>query len=155
MNDWQLHPITLRLDGSYGIIKNGLPYHVPNMGEWAELHAQVAAYAAQHPDQVTAETPPPPPTPEQIVREFTLRVQRRLDRFAASEGRFYDNMRSACSYSVSKDPVFSLEGAYCIDARDATWNAANAVMNAVLAGTRDIPTWPELEAELPPLAWPE
>ena len=39
--------------------------------------------------------------------------------------------------------------------RDATWAAGYAIMDAVLAGTRPMPTWAEVEAELPPLRWPD
>lgn len=99
------------------------------------------------------------PTPElaaQVLQEMlTDRIQCRLDAFARSEGKSYDNMLSACTYATSTNPAFAKEGQYCVQARDATWEAANAVMNTVLAGQRPVPTWEELEADLPPLAWPE
>lgn len=85
---------------------------------------------------------------------FLEKIQDRLDSFARSEGRFYDNMISACTYATSTNPVFSREGQYCVEARDATWAVANAIMNEVLSGDRPIPTWEELEAELPALMWP-
>lgn len=44
-------------DDSYVIDRNGMPYHVPNEGEWAELWAEVHAYALEHPDEVTEEQP--------------------------------------------------------------------------------------------------
>ena len=98
---------------------------------------------------------PPEPTPEQIIQDFTVRVQLRLDDFARSDGKFYDNMLSLCTYATSTNPVFAREGQYGVEARDATWAAAYGIMNAVLAGERPIPAWEELEAELPALAWPE
>lgn len=55
-----------RLDGSYQIDKNNLPYHVPNEGEWLEQWADVDAYAREHPDEVTEQTPAPPPTLEEL-----------------------------------------------------------------------------------------
>jgi hypothetical protein len=58
------HDIVRRLDGSYVIARNGLPYHVPNEGEYAPLWEQVNEYALAHPEEVTEETPlPPPPAP--------------------------------------------------------------------------------------------
>ena len=54
--------LTKNLDGSYTFDKNGLPYNCPNFGEWAEEYAQVHAYALDHPDEVTEQTPPPQPS---------------------------------------------------------------------------------------------
>ena len=104
-----------------------------------------------------------PPTPEEITREFSARVQQRLDEFAQTEVEvmpgvvysMYDDIRSAISYANDPDPVFSLEGRYALEARSATWSAANAVLAAVMTGQRDAPAWEEVEAELPVLAWPE
>lgn len=86
------------------------------------------------------------------LREFTDLVQKRLDDFART--KTYDNMLSACTYATSTNPVFRSEGQYCVEARDSTWAAANAVLQTVMAGERPIPTWEELEAELPELEWP-
>ena len=38
------------IDNSYVIEKNGLPYHVPNEGKFAEEWVEVDAYAQAHPD---------------------------------------------------------------------------------------------------------
>jgi len=69
--EWQTREITARLDGSYVIINKGHPYHVPDAGEWAELWAEVHAYAQAHPGQVQQELPPPPP-PEPSSEERIL-----------------------------------------------------------------------------------
>lgn len=45
------------IDNSYVIVKNGLPYHVPNEGEFTEEWAEVNAYAEAHPDEVELEEP--------------------------------------------------------------------------------------------------
>ena len=45
------------IDNSYVIDKNGLPYHVPNEGEFAEEWAEINAYAEEHPEEVTLEEP--------------------------------------------------------------------------------------------------
>jgi biopolymer transport protein ExbD len=61
---FDLSLIYTRPDGSY-VINKGM-YHVPNEGEWAELWAQVGAYAKEHPEVVM-----PEPTPEELAeREF-------------------------------------------------------------------------------------
>ena len=48
------------IDNSYVIVKNGLPYHVPNEGEFIDEWIEVNAYAEAHPDEVTLEYPPEP-----------------------------------------------------------------------------------------------
>jgi hypothetical protein len=95
-----------------------------------------------------------PPTPQQIIARLTLAIQKRLDDFAKT--RNYDNILSACTYATSSVPKFAAEGQYCVDARDATWAAAYALMDEVLAGQRPIPeSIADLEPGLPVLAWPE
>ena len=96
-------------------------------------------------------------TIEAVVADYETRVQARLDDFART--KTYENMLSACTYATSTVPVFRVEGQYCVEARDATWIAAQTFLNtalaAVMAGERDIPAWEEVLAELPVLAWPE
>lgn len=94
----------------------------------------------------------PVPTPEQLQADYTARIQQRLDAFARTRG--YDGILSAASYVTSTNAQFAKEGQYCVGARDATWAKGYEVMAAVQAGTRPMPTWAELEAELPALAWP-
>ena len=50
-------------DNSYVIIKNGLPYHVPNEGNYAQEWTEVREYAEAHPEVVTEEKPWTPPVP--------------------------------------------------------------------------------------------
>ena len=59
--------ILRRPDGSFVIERGGQPYHVPDAEEFAELFAQVAAYAEERPEMVTDEAPPAPPTPEELA----------------------------------------------------------------------------------------
>lgn len=81
-------------------------------------------------------------------------VQARLDSFAQT--KFYDGILSACTYATSSVPKFMLEGQYAVSARDATWSAANTILEAVIAGTRPVPSgYAEIEPELPVLSWPE
>ena len=95
-----------------------------------------------------------PPSTEELIKLYTNKVQERLDDFARSEGKAYDNMLSACTYATSTNPIFSREGQYCVEARDNTWATAYQIMNDSLTGQRPIPSWEEIEAELPDLAWP-
>ena len=54
MIDWQSFPVTRRADGSYVIVYNGLPYHVPDSGKWRDLWVEVDAYAQAHPEQASS-----------------------------------------------------------------------------------------------------
>ena len=101
-----------------------------------------------------------PPLEEIIaatIADYETRVQQRLDAFART--KTYENMLSACTYATSTVPAFRIEGQYCVEMRDATWITAQTFLNnalaAVMAGERDIPSWEEVEAELPALQWPE
>ena len=53
-------------DNSYVIDKNGLPYHIPNEGEFADEWAEINAYAEAHPEEVILEEPYVP-TEEEIA----------------------------------------------------------------------------------------
>lgn len=156
--------IIKRQDGSYVVQMDGMPYHVPSgMRGYADLWQQVDEYAKEHPEVVTEEAPyvAPEPTLEELVEraynDFDSRVEARLDAFAAT--RRYSSINSACSYSTSTDPVFRAEGEYCVQARDATYRKCydllSEYMPDVLTGKRPIPTWEEIEAQLPPLVWPD
>lgn len=63
MEDWKNSTIYTRADGSFVVECNGLPYHVPNEGEFAGMWEEISAYAAEHPGQVKPE-PVLPPLPE-------------------------------------------------------------------------------------------
>ena len=95
---------------------------------------------------------PPPPTPEQIIAQYTAAVQKHLDDFAKARG--YDGILSAATYAASTVPKFAAEGQYAVEARDATWAKCYEILAAVEAGSRLIPTLDELLAELPVLTWP-
>jgi hypothetical protein len=95
---------------------------------------------------------PPPPTVEQVIAQYTFMVQGRLDAFAHTRG--YDGILSACTYVTSTVPKFAAEGQYCVQARDATWAKCYEVLHEVQSGQQPMPTWADLEAELPPLEWP-
>lgn len=95
---------------------------------------------------------PPPPTPEQIITQYTEAVQQHLDTFTRT--RNYDGILSAATYATSQVPKFKAEGQYAVEARDATWAKCYEILAAVEAGSRPMPTLDELLAELPVLTWP-
>lgn len=94
----------------------------------------------------------PEPPLDELVKEYENRVQERLDAFART--LTYDGMLSACTYATSLVEMYRIEGQYCVEARDATWHKAFQLLNAFTPGD-PIPSWEEIEAELPPLAWPK
>ena len=80
-------------------------------------------------------------------------IQHRLDAFATTRG--YDNIMTACTYATSNNPKFAAEGQYCVDARDATWDAIYRIFSDAASGTRGIPTDIDaIASELPVLVWP-
>jgi hypothetical protein len=94
-----------------------------------------------------------PLTQGEIEAALTRQVQERLDEFVRTHG--YDNILSACTYATSTVPKFASDGQYCVEARDATWAAAYAILDDALAGNRPMPgSIEEIEGELPTLVWP-
>lgn len=94
----------------------------------------------------------PPPTQEEIQASFTASIQARLDTFARTRG--YDGILSACTYATSVVPRFQQEGQRAVELRDATWNAAYAILDEVLAQQRPMPTSiGDIEQDLPVLGW--
>ena len=92
-------------------------------------------------------------TPEELQKQFTDAIQKRLDDFAMT--RNYDNIMSVATYATSTNPRFAAEGQYAVEVRDATWARGYEILDDVLSGKRPMPTIEEVIAELPPLAWPE
>jgi len=135
-------------------------WEVPSLECYGELYTLIEApewaqMGATWDGETFINPPPPPPpakTPEQIIAEFAAKVQARLDAFARTRG--YDGILSVCTYATSTNSKFATEGQYCVQARDATWETCYEVLNAVQSGQRPVPTWEELEAELPVLQWP-
>ena len=107
-------------------------------------------WAAAHP---APEPEPYIPTPEEQLEAFTAAIQAHLDRFART--RNYDGIMSAATYATSTVPKFRAEGQYAVQARDLTWAKGYEIMDEVMSGARPMPTFEEVLAELPALAWPE
>jgi hypothetical protein len=86
------------------------------------------------------------------IAEIKAAIQQRLDQFA--QGRYYNDITSACTYATSKNATFAAEGQYCVDARDATWGTAFQILKDFEAGDISLPEVTDVEAALPPLQWP-
>ncbi len=94
-----------------------------------------------------APTPPPEPTAEQRQAALDRAIQRRLDDQARAWG--YEGLDRAATYAASTVAKWQAEAQALIAWRDATWQAAYAVQQAVLANTRPITTEAQLMTELP------
>lgn len=88
--------IYTRPDGSY-LINKGF-YHVPNEGEWAELWAQVDAYAKEHPEVVQAEPTPPEPTLDEVRVE---KLSELSSKFATAEAEAH--LTSSLGFEINAD----------------------------------------------------
>ncbi|PUE08988.1 hypothetical protein B9Z51_08625 [Limnohabitans sp. T6-5] len=89
---------------------------------------------------------------ESMKNRIMGQVQSRLDQVAQERG--YDSMLSLCSYATSTVPRFAAEGQYGVDLRDQTWAALVQIYAAVASGARAVPSWDDIEAELPAVVWP-
>lgn len=101
---------------------------------------------------------PEPSIEEKIDKAYQYldnMVERRLDSFA--QEKKYANIVSACSYATSSNKTFAAEAAYCVKMRDETYAKCYELINDILpkvqSGEREIPTWEEIEAQLPSLSW--
>lgn len=89
----------------------------------------------------------PEPTPEQIRAKLEAALDAHVD--ATARGMGYRSSESCAGYAASTDATFKAEALAFIAWRDALWRTAIAVMQAVLAGQRAVPTREELLAEMP------
>lgn len=67
--------IQKKTDGSYVLEKNGMSYHVPNKGEFAEEYEFINKYAEAYPEEVTEYQEPvinQAPVDERLVRLAAL-----------------------------------------------------------------------------------
>lgn len=94
---------------------------------------------------------------EAAYQYFDTNVEKRLNDFAAT--RRYASIYTACNARDSQIEKYAAEGAYCFKMWGETYAKCEELlaeyMPDVLAGKRPIPTWEEIEAQLPPLVWPD
>lgn len=73
--NFDLRKIVRRVaDGSYVVMLNGLPYHVPNHADEGKVFARLDAYAKAHPEVVTEEHPYVP-TPKELAAAALARAK--------------------------------------------------------------------------------
>ena len=92
-----------------------------------------------------------PLTETEIIDQCSVLLNERLNTFAKERG--YDNILSACSYATSTVIKFQTEGQTCVRLRDASWSYLFSVISDVRDGLRAMPSWDQLESELPVLSW--
>lgn len=94
---------------------------------------------------------------EAAYQLFDSNVEKRLNDFAAT--RRYASIYTASGARDSQIEKYAAEGAYCFKMWGETYAKCEELlaeyMPDVLAGKRPIPTWEEIEAQLPPLVWPD
>ena len=102
---------------------------------------------------------PKQPLEEQVeaaYKALDANVEKRLNDFAAT--RRYASIYTACNARDSQIAKYAAEGSYCFKMWGETYAKCEELLNeympAVLAGERPIPTWEEIEEQLPPLVWP-
>jgi hypothetical protein len=93
-------------------------------------------------------TPPYVPTPDDLERDFTSRVEARLEDFARM--RNYDSMDKARLAALSDE--YAADGRIANAAYDTTWAAAIALISDVRDGTL---TPEEAIGYLPEISWEE
>lgn len=112
-------------------------------GAWTQTWAVRPATPAEASEQEQA-----------LLDDIVRQTQERLDAFART--RYYDDIKSACTYAGCSVPKFNAEGTYCRDARAQTWDKLYDMLAEVQAGTRPMPSgFADVEPELPVLEWPQ
>lgn len=100
------------------------------------------------------ESSPPILTFDDIKNLFISEVKNRLDNFAKTRG--YDDITSAVTYANDINPVFQIEGSYCLQARSLTYSKLFSILSDIELGVIPMTTsFYEIEQELPILQWPE
>jgi len=143
-SEWSVFPVLPTSQPEYDEITQNLIEDTPILidGNWNQVWEVRSATA-----QEIAERK------QQIKDEITVEVQERLDAFARTRG--YDDIVSACSYAVSQHPKYGVEGRYCVEAREDTWDVLFQIEDDVVADIRPMPrSYADIEADLPVLAWP-
>lgn len=83
-----------------------------------------------------------------VIESFKVKMQTVLDAAAHAEG--FDNIFTAVTYADEPSvPEFQLRGKAFRSWRSRYWAAGEAIMADVLAGSREVPAWDKLLAELP------
>lgn len=73
---------------------------------------------------------------------------------ATARSRQYDSIQAAVSYRGDPNPVYAAEAEALFAWRSSMWTAAFAILAAVEAGERPMPSSSDFMAELPTMVWP-
>lgn len=87
-----------------------------------------------------------------LEQELKKQVQQRLDKFAQTRG--YTDIVSACSYALSTNEEFRVEGKCCVSLRDRTWEKLFELLNDAKENkNKIIPDYNKIKQFLPPTVW--
>lgn len=94
---------------------------------------------------------------DKAYKDFDSKVEQRLNDFAAT--RRYNSIYTAANYRDNPVEKYATEGTYCFKMLGETYAQCEELLTKympdVLAGKRPIPTWEEIEVQLPKLVWPD
>ena len=94
---------------------------------------------------------------DKTYKDFDFKVEQRLNDFAAT--RRYNSIYTAAKYRDNPVQKYATEGTYCFKMLGETYAKCEELLAkyipAVLTGERSIPTWEEIEEQLPVLEWPD
>ena len=149
---WDLSEIILRGDGSYVlkrvdlVLGSGL-YHVPNDGEWTDMHNVLADYVKRHPEVVQDES-----AKTATLEELKTAMKARIDAetsAAIASGFDYavDGVTYHFSYDAFDQQNFADTANVCIMKQagmsglpdSVTWNAYSVPENELVRLTFDAP----------------
>lgn len=99
-----LNRIIKRIDGTFEIMLNGMPYHVIPSDP---LFAEISACAAARPEAVALEQPPPPPTLEDVKMRKRAKLMTARDRLVAA-GFDWNGHHYPLSPELSSDMLIKL-----------------------------------------------
>lgn len=125
----------------YHILETTAPY------DREDLIESESAQVGQHWNGVSFVSPSP--SASILKEEYESAVQAHLDSVARSRG--YDNIHTACAYAAAPNP-YREESAMFVTWRGEVWDYAYNQFNLIHAAEREIPSIPEIIAELPTFA---
>jgi hypothetical protein len=102
------------------------------------------------PQEPTQETTPP--TPEQLLAEFTAAIDAHVE--STARAKQYNSAAHLASYVASTVPTWAAEAEAFVAWRDQVWLFALAELAAIQAGDKPVPTIAVLVASLPEIEWP-
>ena len=119
--------VVRRVDGSFVITKDGMPYHVPNKGDFSELWARVDVYAKAHPDEVSEEPEEYQPTAEEIAQtEYSTALS---ESAAILTARSFRQLAQAEEFTPAEFATFAKAGLFPVWTPGAAYVAGNRIVH--------------------------